>query len=69
MTTSPSLMKDHFVAGDLDFAEEVGVEEDGRAAVALRANNIADQPPPHGIEPGSRLIEKNQFRLMNQRLR
>jgi hypothetical protein len=58
-----------FIAGDFNFAEDVRIEENSRAAIALGANNIPHQPPAHGVESRCRLIEKDQFRLMNQRLR
>ena len=61
--------EDDLVAGDFDLAEQMGIEENGGAAFALRANDIAHQAAAHGIESGSGLVEKNQFRLVDQGLR
>ena len=65
----PFLDEHHPIAGNFYFAEDVRVQKNGRAAFALSANHIAHQPPPHGIQSRGGLIKKNQFRLVNQRLR
>ncbi len=57
-----------FVAGNLDFAEQVRIQEDGRAAVALRADDVTHQAAAHGIESRSRFIEEDQLGLVDQRL-
>src|SRR6202166_5478867 len=62
------LDKHHTVTGNFNFAENVRVQKNGGAAVALRADDVANEAPPHGIKSGGRLIEKNQLWLMNQRL-
>ena len=56
------------VASDFDFAKQVGVEEDGGAALAFIANDVADKMPTHGIEAGSRLIEEDEFGFVNESL-
>src|SRR5262249_54066013 len=60
--------KSNPVAGNLDFAEYVRIEEHGRAAVAFGANNIAYQPPAHRVQPRGRFVEEDHLRLMNQGL-
>ena len=62
------LDKDYSVASDFNFAEDVGIQKDGSSAVTLSTNHIADKPPTHGIEPRGGLVEKDQLRLVNQRL-
>src|SRR5580704_1517513 len=55
-----------FIAGDLDFTEQMGIEEDRHTAVALGADDVAYHPPAHRIEPRSRLVQKDQLRLMTE---
>src|SRR5215211_7212233 len=43
------------VARDLDFAEEVGVEEDGRSGRPEVADHVADEAPADRVEPRRRL--------------
>src|ERR1700752_2160991 len=57
------------VARDLYLAEQMRIEENRRAAIALRADNVANHPATKRIEPRGRLIEEDQLRLVNQRLR
>ena len=45
------------------------IQKYGGAAVALGANDVAHHAPPQRIESRRRLVEKNQFGLVNQRLR
>ena len=65
----PLLDEDYGVAGDFDFAEEMGIEKNRRAAISFAADNVPDEVTTHGVEAGSRLIKENQFRLVDQSLR
>jgi hypothetical protein len=60
--------EDDGVASDFHLTEEVGVEEDGGAAGALAADDVADEAATHGVKAGGRFIEENEFRLMDQSL-
>lgn len=62
------LDEDNGVAGDFDFAQQMGVEEDGGAALAFIADDVADEMAAHGIEAGSGLVEEDEFRLVNEGL-
>jgi hypothetical protein len=61
--------ENHFVARDLDFAQQMRIEKYRGAALPLGAQNVAHQPTPHRAEPGGRLVEEDQLWLVNQRLR
>ena len=63
------LDKSNSIAGNLHLAEQVRVQKDGRAALAQIANDVAHQPAPYGVETRSGLIQDDQFRLIEQRLR
>src|SRR5881396_2027670 len=63
------LDKDDLIARDFHFAEQVGIQKDSGAAVALRANDVAHKAPAHGIETRGGLVEENQLRLVYQGLR
>ena len=57
------------IARDLDLAENMRIQKHRGPSFALRANDIT-HPPPQRIEsPESRLVQKNQVGLMNERLR
>src|SRR6266850_5804719 len=57
------------VAGDLDLAEQVRVEEDRRPARPEIADEIADQQAAERVEPRGWLVEKDQFWIVDERLR
>ncbi len=57
------------VAGDLYLAEQVRVEEDRRPARPEIADEIADQQPAERVEPRGWLVEKDQFWIVDERLR
>ncbi len=57
------------VADELDLGEQVRVEQDGDAAVAQLLEQQADGPAADGVERGGRLVEQQQPRLADQRLR
>src|ERR1700694_639610 len=61
--------KNHAVAGDFNFTQQVRVEKNGGAAIPLSVNDIAHQAATHGIQTGCGLIEKNKFRFVDERLR
>jgi hypothetical protein len=63
------LDEDDGIAGDFDFAEEMGIEEDSGTALALVADDVTDKVAAHGIEAGCRFIEKDEVGFMNQGLR
>lgn len=62
------LDEDNGVTGDFDFTQEMGVEEDGGAALAFIADDVADEVAAHGVEARSGLIEEDEFRLVNEGL-
>ena len=62
------LDEDDGVTGDFDFAQEMGVEEYGGAALAFIADDVADKMAAHRIEARSGLIEEDEFRLVNEGL-
>jgi len=63
------LDEDHGIASNFDFTEQMGIEEDRGAALALVTDNIADQVTAHGIEAGGGFVEEDQFGLMDEGLR
>lgn len=56
------------IASNFDFTEKVGIEENGSAALALIANDVADEAAAHGVEAGSGLVEEDEFGLVNKSL-
>ncbi len=62
------LDEDDGVTGDFDFAQEMRVEKDGGAALAFIADDVADEMAAHGVEARSWLVEKDEFRLVNEGL-
>ena len=64
----PLLDKDHGVASDFDFTEQVRIEENRGAALAFVADDVAHEVAAHGIQAGSGLVEKDQVGLMNKGL-
>jgi len=62
------LDENHGIASDFHFTEKMGIEEDGGPALAFATNDVADEVAAHGIQPGSGLIEKHEFRLVNEGL-
>ena len=62
------LDEDDGVTGDFNFAQEMGIEEDGGAALAFIADDVADEVAAHGIEARSWLVEEDEFRLVNEGL-
>jgi len=63
------LDEDDGVASNFDFAEEMGIEEDGGAAFSLVTDDVANKASAHGVEAGGRLVEEDEFRAVNQGLR
>ena len=59
---------DHAVAHDADLVQDVRGKQD-RALAAQVADQIADVDDLIGIEPDGRLVEDEQRRLRDQRLR
>jgi hypothetical protein len=57
------------VAGDFNFTEEMRVEENGGAALAFIANDVANEVPAHGIEAGSGFIEEHKIGFVKESLR
>src|SRR6266545_617441 len=57
----------HPVADLLDLAQQVRVEEDGRAALAKSANDLANVMPADRIERARRLIEDDEVRRAEER--
>jgi hypothetical protein len=60
------LDKGYTATGHLDFAEQVGVEEDGRAVVAGCADHVAYQQAPEGVEARSWFVQEDQFGARQQ---
>ena len=60
---------DHPVADELDLAEQVRVEEDGDAAGAHLLEQLADGAAADGIERARRLVEQQDLRTADERLR
>src|SRR5262249_20623394 len=57
-----AVLDEHYlIASNFDFAEQVKVQENDRVAIALHTDHITHQPPPHWVEPGGGLVEKNQL--------
>ena len=56
------------IAGDFDLAQEVGVQENRGTTIALRFYDVANQETAHWVETGRRLIQKDQLRIVQQRL-
>ena len=59
----------HAVADALDLAEQMGVEQHGDAAPAQLAEQVAHDPPPDRVERARGLVEQQQARPADQRLR
>src|SRR5487761_1590942 len=59
----------HAVAALFHFAEQVRIQKDGRAAIALLANPVAHQLAPGWIQAGGRLVKEEYFRVIDDRLR
>lgn len=57
------------VTGDFDFAEEVGIEEDGGALFALFADDIAHETAPKGIEARGGFVEEDEVWAVEEGLR
>src|SRR5207245_1084252 len=62
------LNKGHAVAGNLHFAEQMGIQEHSGAAPAFRLDDVANQAAADGIETGGGLVQKDEFRIVQQRL-
>ncbi len=60
--------KRYFIASYFDFAEEMRIQENGRSAVALSANDVAHEPPAQGVKPRGWFIEENDFGIMDKGL-
>src|SRR6185437_9055804 len=52
-----------------DLAEQVGVQEHGHAAVSQLLEERSHRAPPDGIERTRRLVEQEQARAPDERLR
>ena len=63
------LDEDHGVAGDFNFTEEMRVEENGDAALAFIANDVANEVAAHGIQAGSGFIEEDEIGFVQECLR
>ena len=59
----------HAVADPLDLAEQMGVEQHGDAAPAQLAEQVAHDPPPDRVERARGLVEQQQPRAADERLR
>src|SRR5512139_1523819 len=59
----------HPVTGDLHLAQQVRVEEYGRAALLEATNNVSHQPAAYRVEARSGLIQDDQVWLVEQCLR
>ena len=59
----------HPVAHQLDLGQQVRVEQHGDAAVAQRLQQLAHGPPPGRVERAGRLVEQQQPRVADHRLR
>src|SRR5439155_1539057 len=57
------------VADELDLAQEVRVEQDGDAAAAKLLEQLADGAAPDRIERARRLVQEQERRRADQRLR
>ena len=58
---------DHAIADPLDLGQQVGVEDDRRAAVAGRAHDRPHVGPTDRIERRRRLVEEDQVRVAEER--
>ena len=66
----PSLADEGYaVTGFFDFAEQVGVEEHGGAAIPQFRHDVAHQQPAERVEARRRLVEEHERRIVQQRLR
>ena len=63
------LDEDDGVASNFDFAEEMGIEEDGGAAFSLVADDVANKASAHGVEAGGRLVEEDKIGFVKESLR
>src|SRR5205807_2167278 len=63
------LNEGHAVAGALDLAEQVRVEQHGGAALALGLDDLAHEPPAAGVEARSRLVQEDELGVAQERLR
>jgi len=54
------LDEDHGIASDFDLTKEMGVEENGSAALAFAADDVAYEVATHGIEAGGGLVEEDE---------
>ena len=59
----------HSVAHHLDLRQQVAGDEDRRSAVGETAEELPHLAHPGGIEPVRRLVEHEQLRIAQQRLR
>src|SRR3954451_2445121 len=57
------------VADELDFAEQMTVEQDAHAVVAQLREHITNQSPADRVQRARRLVEQQQSRLTDERLR
>lgn len=60
---------DDGVAGDFNFTEEMRVKENGGAALAFIANDVANEVAAHGVEAGSGFIEEDKIGFVEESLR
>ena len=65
----PMADKCHPVAGHLDLAQEVRVQEHASPLQAQFVDDIAHQDAPHRVEAGSGFIQENQGGLVEKGLR
>src|SRR5579885_3060597 len=56
------------ITGYFHFAQQLRIQQNRRSALALLFNDIAHEPPTERIEAGSRLIQKQQPGVIQQRL-
>jgi hypothetical protein len=66
---APFLHEDDAGAGRLDFAQEMRIQEDGRAAVAQFADHVPHKQAPEWVEPRGRLVQEHEFRFAEEGLR
>jgi len=57
------------IARRFDFAEQMRVEEHGGAAISQFRHDVADEQTSKRIETGRGLVEKDERRSIEQRLR
>ena len=59
----------HAIAGRLHFAQQMRIEEHRDPVGAQLVDDAAHQQPAQRIEPGGRLVQEDELRIVQQRLR